>query len=51
MTVIHLILKYSSRVLLKFKNEDKMMNKKSNRKNIVNKKFIEIAIKNAEQAS
>ena len=28
-----------------------MMNKKSNQKNIVNKKFIEIAIKNAEQAS
>ncbi len=28
-----------------------MMNKKSNQKNIVNKKFIEIAIKNAEQAA
>ncbi len=28
-----------------------MMNKKSNQKNIVNKNFVEIAIKNAEQAS
>ena len=27
------------------------MNKKSNQKNIVNKNFVEIAIKNAEQAS
>lgn len=28
-----------------------MMNKKSNQKNIVNKNSVEIAIKNAEQAS
>ena len=51
LTVIQLILKYSSRMLLKFKKGDKIMNKKSNQKNIVNKNFVEIAIKNAEQAS
>lgn len=39
------------KMLLKFKKEDKIMNKKSNQKNIVNKNFVEIAIKNAEQAS